>query len=101
MRINEITDPNKTWAALKDFDINSIVESSQIIIQGWPILLSMKSPSLIAHHKRNIIVFLGQLEKDLHELNNFPDQTDPDLSQIRNKLIEIKARITELINYQG
>lgn len=98
MKINEITDENKTWAALIDFDLNTIVKSFEIILDSWPILLKSKATSLISYHKRNILSFIHQVDIELAELENFPDQTDPDLLKIRETLTEIKNKLIEIIN---
>jgi hypothetical protein len=97
MKINEITDENKTWAVLKDFNFDEIVQSFEIVDKVWPIILNSKSSSLIEYHKRHLMDFINQIELELQELKNFPDQEDPDLLTIQETLVKIGQSLTNLI----
>lgn len=91
MKITEVTDKNAQWALLSDIDFSNIYSSYSTIKQAWPVIINSKSPSLIAVHKHNIATYLNLLTEINNKLANFPDKTDPDLTQIKsdiNKMIE-------------
>ena len=97
MKISEITDENSTWAVLTNSDFNNIIESFELILKSWPVVLGSRSPTLINHHKKNLALFLDAVKSELQNLASFPDQKDPDLKRIQGKLNIIQNHVEELI----
>lgn len=97
MRISEITDSNKMWATIKDIDLWYAINSFDIIIQTWPLILRSRSPTLIAVHKQNLQEYLNLVNTLTDDINNFPDQSDSDLIEIHKKLLAIADAISKMI----
>ena len=90
MRLFEITDINKTFAVLRGKDYNRIVveyeNDYRRIIEIWNRVKQKDTK-----YRSNIISAAGELQDSIVDMYNesFPDETDPDIISMKEKLKSI------------
>jgi hypothetical protein len=90
MKISEIFDSNQTWISLTGIqtDFN---ERYALLNQALSLYSKVKWSSHVAQIKHEMTA----LTKDIDKVTaiKFPDETDPDIIAIKNRLREIKLEI--------
>ena len=101
MLIREITEPNKSWAALSGVNLEVLNRLDEMKVY-LRIMADQKS-------KTRALYFLPYFESYLDELTsvtalNFPENNDDDLDNIKGKILaaigEIEAGISQIKNTQ-
>ena len=96
MIIKEITDQNKLWMSLNDINFDQLYLSCQTFIDYWPLLLGMRSPSRTDVHYNNLQELIGLAESIVVQIDHFPDQSDPDLLEVKNTLTNYCTQMKNL-----
>ncbi len=98
MKINEITDVNRSWLQLYGLEFEYFVTNAALIQDAYPEIKRTKSPALIQFHHREINQFLEDIMHFSNVLDNAPDQADLDVLDYRKRLRNMYSSIFEMVS---